>query len=340
MFRFSHSMNFSQRISFSQAQSPNLLAALKMSQDNVLKLQADEASKEGYFERAIDLYEKALAINPDNTSVFIPLAKTYKFNNDYKNAIKYFEKALAIEPEDIENRTLLGECYKNNGQYTKAKLQFEQVLGQRPNYDFAKRNLLETENYLLALVDPLKAREEKQKTAQENLNQAVKLACSFFPRRFFRDMQDIVVSFNKTASMAGRANIAQYEHNKREITVMDDYVYANPVLVASYIVHENIHAKDNDPYTSIREEQDAYRKQCEFWIKHGNGIEDPEMDFVVGLYKKSAEDLDRRVAEVYRLRDKNIPETSYNHPPSNKKIAATTSLSSGTKPLKAYDIIA
>ena len=340
MFRFSHSMNFSQRISFSQAQSPNLLAALKMSQDNILKLQADEASKEGYFERAIDLYEKALAINPDNTSVFLPLAKTYKFNNDYKNAIKYFEKALAIEPEDIENRTLLGECYKNNGQYTKAKLQFEQVLGQRPNYDFAKRNLLETENYLLALVDPLKAREEKQKTAQENLNQAVKLACSFFPRRFFRDMQDIVVSFNKTASMAGRANIAQYEHNKREITVMDDYVYANPVLVASYIVHENIHAKDNDPYTSIREEQDAYRKQCEFWIKHGNGIEDPEMDFVVGLYKKSAEDLDRRVAEVYRLRDKNIPETSYNHPPSNKKISATTSLSSGTKPLKAYDIIA
>ena len=153
-------------------------------------------------------------------------------------------------------------------------------------------------------------------------------------------MQDIVVSFNKTASMGGRANIAQYEHNKREITVMDDYVYANPTLVASYIVHENVHAKDNDPYTSIREEQDAYRKQCEFWLKHGQGIEDPEMDFVVGLYKKSAEDLDKRVAEVYRLRDTNIPETSYNHPPENQKISATVSLGGGAKPIKAYDIIA
>ena len=120
---------------------------------------------------------------------------------------------------------------------------------------------------------------------------------------------------------------------------MDDFVYANPTLVATYIVHENIHAKDNDPYTSIREEQDAYRAQCEFWLKHGQGIEDPEMDFVVGLYKKSAEDLDKRVAEIYHLRDKNIPETSYNHPPANKKLAATTSLSGSGQPLKAYDII-
>ena len=333
-------MNLLQKIAFSGTRPQNLLGALNISPDNRLKLQADEASKEGYFERAIELYEKALLINPENSSIFLPLAKTYKFNKDYPNAIKYFEKVLKLEPENVENRTLLGECYKNNGQYSKAKLEFETVLGQRPNYDFAKRNLLETENYMLALIDPQKARIQKQTTAQQNLNEAVKLACSFFPRRFFKDMQDIVVSFNKTASMGGRANIAQYEHNKREITVMDDYVYASPVLVASYIVHENIHAQDNDPYTSIREEQDAYRKQCEFWIKHGNGVEDPEMDFVVGLYKKSAEDLDRRVAEVYRLRDKNIPETSYNHPPTNKKIAATVSLSGGAKTLKAYDIIA
>lgn len=339
LFCFSVYMNFLQNISFSQSQPANLLAALKMSQDDKLKLQADEASKEGFFERAIELYEKALEINPKNTSVYVPLAKTYKYNNDFKNAIKYFEKALSVEPNDIENRTLLGECYKNNGQYSKAKLQFEQVLGQRPNYDFAKRNLLETENYLLALVDPIKAREEKQQAAQQNLNQAVKLACSFFPKKFFKDMQDITVSFNKTASMAGRTNIAQYEHNKREITIMDDFVYANPVLVATYIVHENIHAKDNDPYTSIREEQDAYKAQCEFWLKHGQGIEDPEMDFVVGLYKKSVDDLNKRVAEVYHLRDKNIPETSYNHPPTDKKLAATAALKNGGQPLKAYDII-
>ena len=336
-------MNLLQKIAFSGTRPQNLLGALNISPDNRLKLQADEASKEGYFERAIELYEKALLINPENSSIFLPLAKTYKFNKDYPNAIKYFEKVLKLEPENVENRTLLGECYKNNGQYSKAKLEFETVLGQRPNYDFAKRN---SKKRYLNITATKSGRERMAgiglilTTAQQNLNEAVKLACSFFPRRFFKDMQDIVVSFNKTASMGGRANIAQYEHNKREITVMDDYVYASPVLVASYIVHENIHAKDNDPYTSIREEQDAYRKQCEFWIKHGNGVEDPEMDFVVGLYKKSAEDLDRRVAEVYRLRDKNIPETSYNHPPMNKKIAATVSLSGGAKTLKAYDIIA
>ena len=172
------------------------------------------------------------------------------------------------------------------------------------------------------------------------VTQAVKIAKNFFPAGYMDDMKDMTVSFNKTSKMGGRSNIAQYEHTKRKISVTDEYTYADPKLTGAYLIHEFVHGKDNDPYTSIREEQDAYRKQCEFWIKHGNGIEDPEMDFVVGLYKKSAEDLDRRVAEVYRLRDKNIPETSYNHPPSNKKISATTSLSSGTKPLKAYDIIA
>ena len=74
-------MNLLQKIAFSGTRPQNLLGALNISPDNRLKLQADEASKEGYFERAIELYEKALLINPENSSIFLPLAKTYKFNN-------------------------------------------------------------------------------------------------------------------------------------------------------------------------------------------------------------------------------------------------------------------
>ena len=63
------------------------------------------------------------------------------------------------------------------------------------------------------------------------------------------------------------------------------------------------------------------------------------MDYVADLYKQSAKALDDRVAEIYRLRDPGIPETSYNHPPTKGKAAAFSLSSSAGKPLKAYEII-
>lgn len=139
--------------------------------------------------------------------------------------------------------------------------------------------------------------------------------------------------------MGGRANIAQYEHSKRKVSVTDEYTYADPQLTGAYVIHEFVHGKDNDPYTSIREEQDAYRVQAKYWVDNVKNIYDPEMDYVADLYKQSAKALDDRVAEIYRLRDPGIPETSYNHPPTKGKAAAFSLSSSAGKPLKAYEII-
>lgn len=49
------------------------------------------------------------------------------------------------------------------------------------------------------------------------------------------------------------------------------------------IIHEFVHGKDNDPYTSIREEQDAYRVQAKYWVDNVKNIYDPEMDYVADL---------------------------------------------------------
>ncbi len=335
-YNVSNKIPFAKNPPVQKADSKELLAAAA-AQDEKLKQQADEQMKEGYFDNAINLYKQALLINSENPDANLSLAKTYKLKSDYKNALPYFEKSTSLFPEDLEVATLLGECYKHTGQYKKAEDQFQKIVNKDPQYDYAKRNLLDTKNLMIACYDPTRAYKERQTAAQDNLNTAINMAADFFPKGYMKDMGDLTIAFDKTEQMAGRSNIAQYEDKKRKVAVIDEYVYASPKLVATYVVHELVHAKDKDPYTSIKEEQDAFRIQADFWIKNVKDVKDPEMDYVIELYKKSPETLDKRVAEIYRLRDKDIPETSPNHPPSKGR-AAANSLTNG-QPIRAYDII-
>jgi tetratricopeptide (TPR) repeat protein len=301
--------------------------------------EADEYLKQGLFDRAIAVLTRGLQNEPENIKYHLSIGKAYNFNNQDEAAIPHFKKYLAKEKNDIEIITLLGECYKKTGEYNRAIEQFEKALSIEPNYDYAKRNLKDTENLILAQKDPAKAQKERYDAGVKNLTEAVKIAKNFLPFGYTNNMGDITVAFNKTAKMGGRANIAQYEHYKRGIAVTDEYLYADPRLTASYIIHEFVHGKDNDPYTSIMEEQDAYRVQAKYWTERVKGVYDPEMDYVQELYKSSAEELDKRVAEIYRLRDPRIQQTSFNHPPSSKSYAAVQNLSAADQPLKAYDII-
>ena len=63
------------------------------------------------------------------------------------------------------------------------------------------------------------------------------------------------------------------------------------------------------------------------------------MDYVAGLYNQSAQALDDRVAEIYRLRDPSIADVSYNHPPSTRSPKVFKLSKAAQQPLKAYDII-
>lgn len=303
-----------------------------------VKAKADEYMNNGNFDKAIELYKKALKVSPYDAKVHLNLAKTYTYNNQPKLAIPHLETYVNMNPDDLENMTLLGECYKKSGMFSKSMEYFNKVLSVEPHYDYAKRNLLDAQNLYLACIDPQKAQQEKYETAMKNLTEAVKIAKGLFPKGYTDDMKDITVSFDKTSKMGGRSNIAQYEHAKRKISVTDEYTYADPRLTGAYVAHEFVHGKDNDSYTSIREEQDAYRVQAKYWATQVKDIYDPEMDYVADLYKQSAKALDDRVAEIYKLRDPGIPETSYNHPPGRKTAAYSLSAGAG-QPLKSYDVI-
>lgn len=306
--------------------------------DDLLLKEADKYLDNGDFRNAIANYNKYLSQNPYDSEINLNIAKTYTYNEQYNLAIPHFERYLLTNSDDIENITMLGECYKKTGLYQKALEYFNKALSIEPNYDYAKRNILDTQNLQLAQINPEQAQKERFDTAVENLTKAVKIAKNYLPKGYTNDMRDVVVSFDKTSKMGGRSNIAQYEHRKRKISVTDEYTFADPKLVGAYLIHEFVHGKDNDPYTSIREEQDAYRIQAQYWIKHAKNVYDPEMDYVADLYKQSAKTLDDRVEEIYRLRDPYISDVSYNHPPSSKSEKGSITQKAG-QPLREYDVI-
>lgn len=315
------------------------IKARSINSDEDYKQSANNYMQNGNFDKAIELYQKALQQNPDDNQANLNIAKTYTFNNQHKEAIPYLQKYLDKAPKDIENITLLGECYKNAKEYSNAVDTFNRALSIEPEYDYAKRNLLDTKNLILAHTNPNQAKKERYETAVNNLTEAVKIAKNNLPKGYLDNMKDVNVSFDKTSKMGGRSNIAQYEHSKRKISVTDEYTYANPKLSAAYLIHEFTHGHDNDPYTSVYEEQDAYRVQAQYWVNKVKDIYDPEMDYISGLYKKSSESLDSRVAEIYKQRDPSIQATSPNHPPSTNSTAACSLSTEGGQPLKAYDVI-
>lgn len=295
-------------------------------------------------EQAIECYKKALELSPDFTDAHFNLGKAYKLNKNFTEAIKELEITKKDKPGDTEVLVLLGEAYRSNGQYQSAIKNFEEALKADISSDYARRNLEETKNLHSSIFNPSQAAKQRQEQAQKNLNDAISMVKTHLPAGYMKDLADVCVVFDNTNQMSGHSNIAQYEHAKRRIAVTNDYIYANPKIVASYLRHEFLHAKDNDPYTSITEEQEAFLEQAKFWKEQSKNenppVKDPEMDYVMELYNKSPEALKKRVAEIYQQRDPDIAMTSPHHPETSAAAAGLQNAAGASQPLKACDIIA
>ncbi len=292
-----------------------------------------------HYDAAIKKFEESISADSSNFQSYFDIARAYTYKKDYKSAITAYNSYLKHKPDDVEALTMQGECYKNSGMYKHAQGLFSKALSINPKYDYASRNLAECKNYEKFVFNPKGAIEEREKQAANNLNRALQYAYEYFPKGYLDPIKNVKITFDKTSSLGGRANIAQYEHSKQKISITDDFVWAAPEVVGAYLIHECVHARDNDPYTSVREEQDAFATQTKFWLSNSKGIEDPELNFAAELYSKSAKDLADRVEEIYKARDPQIAMTSPNHPPGTSA-ASTLGGTSSSSPIKKYDVIA
>ena len=302
--------------------------------------QGDNALNNNKFDEALKYYTEANKKNPDEIQTYRKLGKTYFNLKDYKASEQHYQKYLSQRPDDVDTWIDLGETQRQNGQYQKALASFEKAKSLDNSNDLANRSILETKNNILSIYNPERARSEKQAYAAQNLRTALNMTVQYMTPEFMQGLEDVVVEFGKTASMGGTTNIAQYENYKSKITISDAYTYAAPQVIAAYLSHESVHAHDKDPYTSVREEQDAYQVATKFWIQNSNGVSDPEMDYAAELYQQSPATLNTRVAEIYKLRDPNIAETSPNHPPKKLFHFNTSKKKAASQSLQTYDVIA
>lgn len=300
----------------------------------------DNALNNNKFDEALKYYTEANKKNPDEIQIYRKLGKTHFSLKDYKTSEQHYQKYLTERPDDVDTWIDLGETQRQNGQYQKALASFEKAKSLDNSNDLANRSILETKNNILSIYNPERARAEKQAYAAQNLRTALNMTVQYMTPQFMQELEDVVIEFGKTASMGGTTNIAQYENYKNKITVSDTYTYAAPQVIAAYLSHESVHAHDKDPYTSVREEQDAYQIATKFWIQNSNGVSDPEMDYAAELYQQSPATLNNRVAEIYKLRDPDIAETSPNHPPKKLFHFNPTKKKAASQSIKTYDVIA
>lgn len=300
----------------------------------------DKALNENRFDEARQIYEQVNQQAPDNNTVYKKLGKTYFHLKDYSKSEMNYKTYLENVPNDSECWIELGETQRMSGFYQRAIESFEQAAKIDPSNDLAKRSIMEAKNNMLSIYSPARAKRERNEYAAKNLQQALQMTVNYMTPKYMQDLEDVKVTFGETASMGGTPNIAQYENYKRTITVSDSYIYASPQVIAAYLTHESVHAKDKDAYTSVHEEQDAYEIATKFWINHANGVKDPEMDYAADLYKRSPSNLRQRVEEIYTLRDPSIAKTSPNHPPDRVFHWGISKDKTASQSIKEYNVIA
>ena len=117
-------------------------------------LQADKLSKEALYyrgnfalyalgetDRAIDLYQRALKIDPDFVLARYDLAVTYRGMGEVDKAIAEYEKVLKINPRFPEALSNLGGQYFRKGDVKQAVAHFQKAIEVYPNFIQALSNL-------------------------------------------------------------------------------------------------------------------------------------------------------------------------------------------------------
>ncbi|MHC4214200.1 MAG: tetratricopeptide repeat protein [Planctomycetota bacterium] len=96
---------------------------------------------EGKSDQAIQLYNKALEINPSSVQAITNLGNEYKLQGDSKYALELYNKALTINPSYVKAINNLGYLYKSQGDLNQAAKFYRQATETDPKFAKAHYNL-------------------------------------------------------------------------------------------------------------------------------------------------------------------------------------------------------
>ncbi len=84
-----------------------------------------------YFSR-IDMFKKAIELNPTTTEIYIELGNLYREQSRHKEAEAMFKKAIELDPLNDEAYINFGRCYREQNRYKEAELMFKKTIELNP----------------------------------------------------------------------------------------------------------------------------------------------------------------------------------------------------------------
>ncbi|MBN1221958.1 MAG: protein kinase [Candidatus Aminicenantes bacterium] len=88
----------------------------------------------GFNDQALEVYEKALQLDPDYAEVCNDLAYVYMDKNEYEKAIAYFEKYASLNPNDANPHDSMGELLFRMGRLDEAIGKYKYALSLKPDF--------------------------------------------------------------------------------------------------------------------------------------------------------------------------------------------------------------
>ena len=129
------------------------------------------------YDKAIEIFKKAVELNPNDDDSWRLLGNSYNRNGQIEEAIKYYLKAAELNPDDSRNWFNLGISYSNNEQYKEAINSFLKVVELNPDDSYSWYGLgnsyIKNEQVEDAIKSLLKATELNSNDYQSWLDLAI-----------------------------------------------------------------------------------------------------------------------------------------------------------------------
>ena len=84
------------------------------------------------YKKALDCFEKADALKPDDFDIVSQLAKCFLQLEDYEGALNYFNKSSEIAPDEADNYYHCANCYEKLDQIEQAKKMYKKAIDINP----------------------------------------------------------------------------------------------------------------------------------------------------------------------------------------------------------------
>jgi DNA-directed RNA polymerase subunit alpha len=107
---------------------------------------AQEADAAGLTEKAVELYERTLAENPDHEAACFALALLYDRQAEDAKAIELYERLTTSEPVHVNALLNLAVLYEDNNHYEEARRCLDAILRTNPNHSRAKLYMKDVES--------------------------------------------------------------------------------------------------------------------------------------------------------------------------------------------------